>query len=122
VADNELRASLPDDRLGGDVIISDLVIAKLAGRAARRTYGVVGMRRSPAGALRRLFGGDELLEGVEVDVRDGSAHIGLHVSMERGLKLAEVRATLEGQVKFEVESVAGIQVAEVGVRVEDVRS
>ena len=122
MSDNELKANLPDDRLGGDVIISDLVIAKLAGRAARRTYGVVGMRRSTASALRRLLRGSELLEGVEVDVSEGEAHIGLHVSMERGLKLAEVRATLEGQVRFEVERVAGVQVAEVRVRVEDVRS
>jgi uncharacterized alkaline shock family protein YloU len=122
VAATDLKASLPSDDLEGDVIIADLVIAKLAGRAARRTYGVIDMRRSPVTALRRVFRGDSLTEGVDVDVHEGQAHILLHVVMERGLKLAEVTATLEQQVGFEVESAAGVKVAEVGVRVEEVRT
>jgi uncharacterized alkaline shock family protein YloU len=121
VTPNELRASLPDDGVGGDVIISDLVIAKLAGHAARRTYGVVEMRRSPASAVVALFRGGELVHGVDVDVREGRAFIKLHVAMERGLNLAEVRSTLEEQVRFVVERSAGVQVAEIRVRVVDVR-
>lgn len=120
MAQTELRANLPSDDLGGDVIISDLVIAKLAGRAARRTYGVVDMRRSPVAALMRFFRGS-LTEGVEVDVHEGQADIGLHVVMERGINLAEVRATLEEQVRFEVERTTGIRVGRINVRVEEVR-
>lgn len=120
MVETELKASLPNDDLEGDVIIADTVIAKLAGRAARRTYGVIDMRRSPVSALRRIFRGGSFAAGVEVDVHDGQARLGLHVVMERGLKLAEVTATLEQQVRFEVERVAGVTVSEVNVRVEDV--
>lgn len=122
MAETELKANLPSHDLDGDVIVADSVIAKLAGRAARRTYGVVDMRHSPVTALRRIFRGGSFAEGVEVDVHEGRARIGLHVVMERGLKLAEVTATLEQQVRFEVESVAGVKVTEVNVRVEDVRA
>lgn len=122
MAENELKASLPGDDLEGDVIIADFVVAKLAGRAARRTYGVIDMHRSPVGALKRIFRGGSSADGVEVDIQDGQARIGLHVIMERGLKLAEVTATLEQQVRFEVESMAGVKVREVNVRVEDVRT
>ena len=121
MAETGLRASLPADDIGGDVIISDLVIVKLAGHAARRTYGVVDMRRSPVSGLVRFFRGS-LAEGVEVDVHEGQARIGLHVVMERGLKLAEVTATLEEQVRFEVERITGVRVAQVSIRVEDVRA
>ena len=80
MADNELKASLPDDRLGGDVIISDLVIAKLAGRAARRTYGVVGMplaRRGPEAAVAAATSCSRASRSTSSTRR---AHIGLHVS------------------------------------------
>jgi uncharacterized alkaline shock family protein YloU len=120
VSQAELRANLRADDLGGDVVISDLVIAKLAGRAARRTYGIVDMHRSPVSVLRRFFRGS-LTEGVEVDVHEGHADIGLHVIMERGINLAEVTATLESQVRFEVERITGIHVGSVNVRIEDVR-
>ena len=120
--ETELKASLPNDAHEGDVMIADLVIAKLAGHAARSTYGVVDMRRSSVTALRRIFRGGSFVAGVEVEVREGQARIGLHVVMERGLKLSEVTATLEQQVRFEVERVAGVNVSEVNVRVEDVRT
>jgi len=122
VDETELKASLPDDALEGDVMIADVVIAKLAGRAARRTYGVTDMRRSSVTALRRIFRGGSFAAGVEIDVREGQARIGLHVIMERGLKLSEVTATLEQQVRFEVERATGVKVSEVNVRVEDVRT
>ena len=41
--------------------------------------------------------------------------------IERGLNLAEVTRTLEEQVRFEVERIAGVTVGEVHVRVDDVR-
>jgi len=121
MAQSELKAHIPADDLGGEVTISDLVIAKLAGYAARRTYGVVGMHGSFIAGLTRLFR-HQVAEGVEVDVHEGSASIALHVVMERGIKLAEVTSTLEQQVRFEVERLTGIHVAEVTVRVEDVRA
>jgi len=120
VVETELTASLPNDALKGDVMIADAVIAKLAGHAARNTYGVVDLRRSGATSLKRIFRGGSFTAGVEVDVHEGRARIGMHVVIDRGLRLAEVTATLEQQVRFEVERVAGIRVSEVNVCVEDV--
>jgi len=102
----------------GDVTISDLVIAKLAGRAARATYGVIRMHHSPMRKIARFLR-DSLSEGVEVDVEQGRARIVLHVIMERGINLAQVTANIQRQVRYEVEQVAGIAVSEISVRVED---
>jgi uncharacterized alkaline shock family protein YloU len=119
VAQTDLKASLPADELLGDVTVADGVIARLAGRTALLTYGVVDLRRSRLSPLTRLFR-DELTSGVDVDAHESYADISLHVVIERGLNLAEVTRTLKEQVRFEVERVAGVRVGEVHVRVEDV--
>jgi uncharacterized alkaline shock family protein YloU len=115
------RTSSTDPRAdAGEVIIADVVIAKLAGRAARTTYGVVAMRRSPVRRVAGLFR-HPLTEGVSVEMRDGAAHIVLHVVMERGVNLAQVTVTLQEQVRYEVEHRSGVPVTDVVVRVEDLR-
>jgi len=124
VAQSDLKAQLPTDDLAGEVVVADTVIAKLAGRAALRTYGVVDLRGSLLGSLvgglTRILG-ESYTGGVDVDAHEEHADIVLHVIIERGLNLAEVKRTLEEQVRFEVERVAGVRVGAVSVRVEDVR-
>jgi uncharacterized alkaline shock family protein YloU len=104
----------------GTITIAHSVIAKIAGKAARATYGVVDMQESPVRRLARFFRG-HLSQGVEVAVEEGRANIGLHVVMERGVNLAQVTANLQEQVRYEVEQVGGVPVGEISVRVEDLQ-
>jgi len=104
----------------GSITVAHQVIAKIAGKAARATYGVVGMQESSVRKLARFFRG-HLSEGVEVAVDQGQANIGLHVVMERGLNLAQVTANLQEQVRYQVEQVGGVPVGEISVRVEDLQ-
>jgi uncharacterized alkaline shock family protein YloU len=103
---------------GGEVVVSDLAVAKLAGQAARTTYGIVAMRRSPRRKIVQMLRGP-LAEGVEVEGESAGARITLHVVMERGVNLAQVTANLKEQVRYEVEHQGGVPVTEVVVRVED---
>lgn len=102
----------------GELTVSDLVIAKLAGHAARATYGVMRMQPSPMRRLARFLR-DSLTEGVDVDVDQGAANIVLHVVMERGVNLAQVTVNVQDHVRYEVEQVAGLTVGEIAVHVED---
>jgi uncharacterized alkaline shock family protein YloU len=120
MAQSDLKARLPGDDLGGEVTVADGVIAKLAGRAAMLTYGVIDLRESLIGGLTGWLR-DPFERGVEVDAHESHADIGLHVVIQRGLNLAEIKRTLEEQVRFEVERIAGVRVGEVNIRVEDVR-
>ncbi len=104
----------------GGLTVSSQVVAKLAGWAARTTYGVVAMQESVARRLTHLFRGS-LDEGVEVRAEGAAVSIRLHVVMERGLNLAQVTANLQEQVRYEVERVGGLPVGEISVTVEDVR-
>jgi uncharacterized alkaline shock family protein YloU len=116
---NRAAPTLPPADAGG-VTIADVVVGKLAGRAARTTYGVVAMHSSPVRKVAGLFR-NPLTGGVDVEMRDGAAHIVLHVVMERGVNLAQVTATLQEQVRYEVEHRSGVAVTDVVVRVEDLR-
>jgi uncharacterized alkaline shock family protein YloU len=103
----------------GRISISHEAVAHIVGRVAAEAYGVVGMAR---GSGRRLLTRDRLRQGVTVG---GSAEEGvtieLRVVVEYGLNLAQVASTLRNRVRYEVERLTGLPVAEVDVRIEDVK-
>lgn len=112
---------IPRQQSDGGVAVSELALAKLAGKAARTTYGVVGMHGSPVQRVAGLFRGS-LAEGVHVELGEsGQVNIRLSVVMERGVNVAQVTATLREQVRYEVERNSGLTVGDIEVRVEDLR-
>src|SRR5665647_1909127 len=74
VSSADLHIPFSSPGLDGGITVAHQVIAKLAGKAARATYGVVAMQESPIRKLARFFRG-ALTEGVEVDIKDGAANI-----------------------------------------------
>ena len=120
MASPDLKISFAAPDLDGGITVSHQVIAKLAGKAARATYGVVAMQDSSLRKLTRFFRGS-ITEGVEIDVREDKADIGLHVVMERGVNLAQVTANLQEQVRYQVGEVGGVPVGDISVRVEDLQ-
>lgn len=117
---SDLRIPFAGPDLSGGVTIARDVIARLAGKAARGTYGVVAMQEPPIKKLARFFRGS-LSEGVELEVGEGRVDIGLHVVMERGVNIAQVTANLQEQVRYQVERVGGVPVGRINVRVEDLQ-
>jgi uncharacterized alkaline shock family protein YloU len=120
VSQTDLRIPFSGTDLSGGITVTQQVIAKLAGKAARATYGVVAMQESPIRKLGRFFRGS-LSQGVELEVGEGSVDIGLHVVMERGVNIAQVTANLQEQVRYQVEGVCGVPVGDINVRVEDLQ-
>jgi uncharacterized alkaline shock family protein YloU len=104
----------------GRISISHEAVAHIVGRIAAEAYGVVGM--APRNPRERLRFRDRLRQGITVG---GSAKEGvtieLNVVVEYGLNLAEVASTLRNRVRYEVERLTGLPVAEVEVKIQDVR-
>jgi uncharacterized alkaline shock family protein YloU len=103
----------------GRISISHEAVAQIVGRIAAEAYGVVGMvARNPRERLTR----DRLRQGITVGgSADEGVTIELHVAVEYGLNLAEVASTLRNRVQYEVERLTGLPVAEVEVRIQDVK-
>jgi len=103
----------------GRISISNEAVAHIVGRVAAEAYGVVGMApRNPRDRLTR----DRLRQGITVSGSvDEGVTIELSVVVEYGLNLAEVASTLRNRVRYEVERLTGLAVAEVEVRIQDVK-
>jgi uncharacterized alkaline shock family protein YloU len=104
----------------GRISISHEAVAQIVGRVAAEAYGVVGM--APRNPRERLLTRDRLRQGITVGGSAGEGvTIELHVVVEYGLNLAEVASTLQNRVQYEVERLTGLPVAQVEVRIQDVR-
>ena len=90
------------------------------GRVAAEAYGVVAM--APRNPREKLLSRDRLRQGITVGgTAEEGVTIELSVVVEYGLNLAEVASTLRNRVRYEVERLTGLKVAEVEVRVQDVK-
>lgn len=103
----------------GLVGIASAAIAQIVGVVAAESYGIVGMAGKRG--LPRLLSRDRLSDGIAVRGGDDGLLIDMSVVIEYGLNLAEVAAGVRSRVVYEVERLTGLPVAEVEVRVEQVR-
>lgn len=104
----------------GQVRIADDVVAVIAGIAATETEGIAGMSGGIAEGLARRVGGKNVTRGVSVEVGELEAAIDLRVIVEYGSKIHEVSRALQFNVQDAVESMTGLKVVEVNVKVEGV--
>ncbi|MDQ7793680.1 MAG: Asp23/Gls24 family envelope stress response protein [bacterium] len=106
----------------GTVIITDEVIATIAGVAATECYGVVGMAsRRLRDGLAELLGRENLSRGVEVAVEGHRAVIKLNLIVGYGTRISEVAHNVCEQVKYRVEGATGLEVVRVNMNVQGVR-
>lgn len=105
----------------GQINVSSLAIATVASQAAVQSYGVVGMAaKNVVDGLTHLILQDPR-HGVEVLTRDTAIIINLYVVVEYGTRLTAVAASLANNVRFSVEQVIGLPVAEVNVFIQGLR-
>ena len=106
----------------GRIEISPHAIATIAGDAVLECYGVVGMaNKNLIGGIADLLQPDRWGRGVDVHVREGQVIIDLYVIVEYGTRISEVAHGVMNSVKYSLEQVLGIPVAEVNVHVQGLR-
>lgn len=106
----------------GMITISNEVIATIAGDAATRCYGVVGMAvRNKADGIASLLKRDAMSKGIKVTVEDDGLLIDVHVIVGYGINIKTTSESIIESVKYNVESVTGFNVKNVNVNVESVR-
>lgn len=104
----------------GNVVISEDVIAKIAGTAAlANSVGIVGMAyRSKADQLVSVMKKDNAGKGVKVIVNGTKINLELHVIAKYGVNLVSVCESMIEQVRYAVEGATGIDVSFITVTVE----
>ncbi|MEU6405869.1 Asp23/Gls24 family envelope stress response protein [Streptomyces sp. NPDC046985] len=110
----------------GRTSVADVVVVKIAGRAAREVPGVHdmggGLSRTLGAVRDRVPGGrPNVGRGVKVEVGERQTAIDLDLVVEYGVPIADVARDVRENVIDAVERITGLEVVEVNVAVNDVR-
>ncbi|MDU1461747.1 MAG: Asp23/Gls24 family envelope stress response protein [Corynebacterium sp.] len=109
----------------GTTTIDDVVVSKIAGIAAREVSGVDALGGGGArmiGNIRESFGGSEdVRQGVDVEVADGTARIDIAITAEYGVAIHELAEAIRRNIMNAVERMTGLSVERVNVVVHDVK-
>ena len=101
----------------GNIKISDDVIATISTIAVSEIDGVHGMGGSFAGDIVEKFSKKSLTKGVKSTVEGDTVCIDLNIIVKYGVRIPEIAWNIQENVKKSVESMTGLTVAKVNVRV-----
>jgi len=102
---------------GGRVLVSDEILATIACKAALEAEGVAGIggffsSTSTNKAIRKY-----LAKGVNVAVSGQKVRLALAVSVKMGAKVHEISKDIQQRVKAAIETMTGLDVTEVNIRI-----
>ena len=113
-----------DDDLGGGLtVISDSVVAKVAGVAARGVTGVHSLGSAPVrafGAIREALTGMDLSQGVNVTVTDADVVVDIVIVAEFPFPAQETATEVRASITQAIGDFVGLRVTAVNVTINDV--
>lgn len=101
----------------GEVQIADEVVAIISGLAALEVEGVAKMSGNVPNELVSKLGMKNLSKGVKVEVSPESVMIDLALEMKYGYSIPKVSEQVQERVKSAIESMTGLCVERVNVRI-----
>ncbi len=106
----------------GAIVVSENVIARIAGVATSNCYGVVGMAyKSATDSIASLLKWDSITKGINVTTAEDKISLDLHIIVEYGVNINVTCESIMENVKYAVENATGFKVGSVNVNVEGVR-
>lgn len=107
----------------GGINISSEAVAQVAGEAASRCYGVVGLvsRSSLEDAVSEILKIEEYLKGVYTRKRKDTYEIDLYIVVAFGVKVTEVMSEVQKNVSYTLEKTFGIPFRKVNVYVQGIK-
>lgn len=101
----------------GEVRVADEVVAIIAGLAATEIEGVSSMAGNITNELVSKLGMKNLSKGVKVTVNETSVAVDLALNLEYGYGIPDVSAKVQERVKTAIETMTGLEVSLVNVRI-----
>jgi uncharacterized alkaline shock family protein YloU len=101
----------------GEVKIADDVIASIAGVAATEVEGVSSMSGNITKEIAGKLGVKNLSKGVVIDVQDGIISAKITLTLRYGYSIPKTSAEVQEKVKTAIESMTGLKVACVDIRI-----
>lgn len=108
---------LVDTASGGDVKISEDVLATIAILAAESVDGVVKMQTSLKSSVTDILGVKNVARGVKVSVGEQEAVIDMYITVEYGKNIIEIAKSVQEKVKETIENMTGLELIEINVHI-----
>lgn len=118
--DNELSKQgfdLREDDGAGSVKIADGVVAMIAALASTEVNGVSSMNGNVTHELLNKIGYNNLTRGVKVEVFNKCVRVDLAIIIEYGFNIPATSKKVQEKVKNAIESMTGLEVTDVNVRI-----
>ena len=116
MADNRKVVKIKEDNLG-EVHVADEVVAIIAGLAATEVEGVPSMAGNITNELVSKLGMKNLSKGVKVEVAEKTVSVEVALNISYGYSIPEVSEKVQEKVKSAIETMTGLSVAIVNVRI-----
>ena len=115
--EQEPKEYVMEKRGTGEVKIASDVVAIIAALAATETEGVSSMAGNITNELIGKFGMKNLSKGVKVTMEDGLVHVDIMLNVKYGYSIRNVSEQVQNRVSQQIETMTGLVVPEVNVRV-----
>lgn len=119
MADNRKTVQIKADKLG-EVKVADEVIAIIAGLAATEVDGVSSMAGNITNEIVSRLGMKNLSKGILVEVFDDEVKVDVAINIAYGYNIPDVSTKVQDKVRSTIESMTGLNVAVVNVRIASV--
>ena len=119
MAENRKTFNIKSDQLG-EVKIADEVVAIIAGLATTEVEGVSSMAGNITNEIVSRLGMKNLSKGILVEVFEDEVKVDVAINISYGYSIPEVSAKVQDKVKSTIESMTGLEVAIVNVRIASV--
>jgi Uncharacterized protein conserved in bacteria len=115
--EQEPKEYVMEKRGTGEVKIASDVVAIIAALAVTETEGVSSMAGNITNELIGKFGMKNLSKGVKVTMEDGLVHVDIMLNVKYGYSIRNVSEQVQNRVSQQIETMTGLVVPEVNVRV-----
>lgn len=110
-------ADKQDNKGIGEVKIASDVVAIIAGLAATEVDGVYAMAGNLTHELTSRLGKKNLSKGVKIQMEGGVVHVDMMINVRYGYNIPKVSEQVQERVRGQIETMTGLIVSEVNVRV-----
>lgn len=118
----ENESNINEEYSLGHVQIADEVIAVIAGLAAGEVEGVSGLSGTISGELAGKLGKKTPTKGVKVELAPGEVKIEISIVVLYEYSIPEVAARVQEKVKQAVETMTGLKVTGVNIKIAAVKA
>ena len=117
MAENRNTINIKSDE-SGEIKVADEVVAIIAGLAATEVEGVSSMAGNITNEIVSRLGMKNLSKGIQIEIADNEVDVALNIAY--GYSIPEVSTKVQEKVKSAIETMTGLSVATINVRIASV--